>query len=204
MVNERYQLKYQKIRDIISDVADCANDELILVGGTALALFHIKHRISVDLDFVPTKGNGGNDIKLKEKLKGCISSKGYQTQRIRYQNQFAIQFENTGIKVEVFCPEYKIKKIEKHKVGESNLLVASVDDILEMKKIAYKERKASRDLFDIFFILKDKRSKTDLLTELINEFGPPENVEDIEDMVNKMDDYNLFKKVIQDANSASN
>jgi predicted nucleotidyltransferase component of viral defense system len=194
-------LKYEKILSILSDIAECTNEELILVGGTALALFHTKHRISVDLDFVPSKN--GDDAKLKEKLKGCMSSKGHKTQRTVYENQFVIQFDNTGIKVELFIPDYIFKKIEKHEFGDSNLLVASVDDIYEMKLISYKSRKASRDLFDIFFILKDKGLELDPIIELIKENGPPENLDEIEGMAYKKEDFNSFKKVVENASKAS-
>jgi predicted nucleotidyltransferase component of viral defense system len=196
MMNERYQLKYEKILEIIPDIADCINGDLILVGGTALAIFHTKHRISVDLDFILIKGS---DSELKEKLKGCMTNKGYQTQRAAYGNQFVIQFENTGIKVEIFSPDFKIKKIEQKKIGDSKLLVASIDDILEMKRISYQNRLAARDLFDIFFILKDKGTGFDVVIGLIRKFGPPENVDDLEGMVNKKEDFDLFKKVIENA-----
>ena len=104
-MNEKFQLKYQKILDIMPDIAECANKELILIGGTALSLFHLKHRISVDLDFIPIKTNGNSDVTLKERLKGCISKKGYRAQRSAYTNQFTIQFEETSIKVEILIPQ---------------------------------------------------------------------------------------------------
>lgn len=216
-MDERLRLKYEMILSILSDIAECTNEELILVGGTALALFHTKHRISVDLDFVPVvngtdldersssraREQSSRDAKLKEKLKGCMSSKGYRTQRTVYDNQFVIQFDNTGIKVELFCPDYTFKNIEKREIGESGLLVASVDDIYEMKLISYANRKAARDLFDIFFILKDKRLEFDIVFKLIKQNGPPENLDEIGGMANKEEDYELFKKVIKDASKAS-
>lgn len=63
----------------IEDVAECVDGELILIGGTALALFYLKHRVSIDLDFVPVKQN--TEDTAKEKLKGALSKKGYRTQQ---------------------------------------------------------------------------------------------------------------------------
>lgn len=198
-MNERFQLKYKKVLEVLPDVADCAGKELILVGGTALALFHMKHRISVDLDFVPLEGS---EIDLRQRLKGCITKKGYTTQRAAFSNQFVILFEDTGIKVEVFDPSYKIKKFEEHSVGETELLVASIDDILQMKLESYSQRLAPRDLFDIVFILKEKKAGFNLVDEMVHKLGMPENIDEIEGMVPKKEDFEFFKEVIRNASKA--
>src|SRR4030042_4198513 len=106
-MDDTYKRKYDRLLDILEDVAECAGDGLALAGGTALALFYLKHRVSVDLDFIPI---AGNEAALKEALKGCLSKKGYRTQRGAYTNQFMVQFEDTTIKVEIFRPSFKIGK----------------------------------------------------------------------------------------------
>ncbi len=193
-MNERLHLKYQKILEILPDVAECAGEGLVLAGGTALALFHLKHRISVDLDFIPMNES---EPEAKEKLKGKLTERGYRTQRSAYTNQFVIQFENTAIKVEIFKPSRKLEKIEKHMVGEIPLLVASEKDILEMKKEAYSERLAARDLFDIYCLVKE--SNLPLLSKILKAHGFPEDLSEIESMVENPDDYNSFVKVVNDA-----
>ena len=198
-MDERFQLKYKKVLEVLSDVAECTGENLILVGGTALALFHIKHRISVDLDLVPKKGD---EVDLKERLKGCITNKGYTTQRAAHQNQFVILFEETGIKVEVFDPSHKIKKIEEHTVGNNKILVASMDDILKMKLESYSERLATRDLFDIVFILRENKAGFGLVNKIIEKHGLPEKVDEIEGMIPDKEDFGFFKKVIEDASKA--
>ena len=138
-----FALKYARILEILPSVAECTDGKLILVGGTALAIFHLKHRLSVDLDFATL---GGDDAKAKEALKGCLSSKGVRAFRSRFSNQFVVHFEDTSIKVEVLPPSFKVKKAEWHSVGGSRLLVASLGDILRMKEAAYAEREEARDL----------------------------------------------------------
>ncbi len=200
-MNERFHLKYKKILDILPDVAECTGDRLVLIGGTALALFHAKHRISVDLDFVALEGD---ESEAKEMLKGCMTKKGYKTQRSAFQNQFVIQFEDSAIKVEVLSREHKVKKIEKHPVGNAMLLVASAGDILELKKSSYSDRRAARDLFDIYFLLKDSGSGVDTLRGLVRLNGPPRDIEEMEGMVLEHDDYESFKKVVEDASKTGN
>jgi predicted nucleotidyltransferase component of viral defense system len=199
-MEERFQLKYRRVLEALPDVAECADRRLILVGGTALALFHLNHRISIDLDFVP---NGGVDTKLKEDLKGCLTGKGYRTQRAAYANQFIIQFEDTSIKVEVFESDYKIKNAEEVGLGNSRILVASAGDILQMKLRSYVDRNEARDLFDIVFILKERGEGFDCIRGLIEKDGYPKNVDEVEGMAVRKEDYIFFRKVIGDAPKTS-
>jgi predicted nucleotidyltransferase component of viral defense system len=199
-MKEAFELKYRKVLEILPDVAECANRDLVLVGGTALALFHLNHRVSVDLDFIPVKGN---DEELKERLKGCLTKKGYTTQRAAHINQFVIQFENTGIKIEIFSPNTQIRRIEEHVYGNRLILVASVEDIMHLKQESYLDRRAARDLFDIVFILKDQGGDFSQISELIGKVGQPDDIQGIEAMVLKKEDYEFFRKVIKDASETS-
>lgn len=194
-MDEKFRKKYERVKNIINDIAECTDKKLILAGGTALALFYLKHRISVDLDFVPVKGD---EEKLKQELKGCLTKKGYRTIPAVYKNQFVIQFEDTSIKVEIFLPEYKIKKMNEFRVGNSKLLVASLEDILELKIESYKNRKEARDIFDILFILKKQNKKFGLVKKLIRENGKPENEEEMKKVIENEENYQFLKRVIKD------
>lgn len=193
-MDKQMERKYKRILEILPDVAECAQQKLILVGGTALAIFYLQHRISIDLDFVPFSGK---DIELKEKLKGCLSKKGYRTSVGAYSNQFVINFEDTGVKVEVFQPEVMIKEFKKHPIKESEILVASLDEMLEMKMRTYEKRKEARDLYDIYCILKEKKADFGTLKELLKN-GMPVNMGDLTGMV-KEREYGIFKKAVDDA-----
>ena len=195
-MDEPFHRKYGRVLEILPDVADCAKGKLALVGGTALALFYLNHRVSVDLDFVVLDGN---DEKLKEELKGCITKKGYRTIRGAYKNQFIIQFEDTSIKVEVLGSEYKLKRCEERVFGNSKIKVATLDDLLRMKKEAYESRNEARDLFDIFCMMKGKDSNFEVVKKLIAKFGTPKEIGEIGQMASNPDDFERFKKVLSNA-----
>jgi len=195
-MDESFKRKYKKVLEILPDVAECAQGNLILVGGTALALFYLKHRVSVDLDFVPI---AGDETKLKEELKGCLSKKDYRTTPGAFQNQFVVQFEDTSIKVEVFEPDRKIRKVQEHIFGGAKIKVASLDDILQMKLSAYADRKEARDLFDLFCIIKAKTGSLGVVKKLISKSGMPKNIDDIGAMAMTLDDAAEFQKVVFDA-----
>jgi len=197
-MNETFKIKYRKLLEILPDVAQCAGEKLVLVGGTALSLFYFNHRLSIDLDFVPIEGD---ETMHKEMLKGCLSKKGYRTIIGAFKNQFIIQFEDVSTKIEIFKPNQKIKKVEKKIFGGTELLVASLEDILKMKIDAYKERKEARDAFDIYFILKSKEESLDELYSLLRKFGKPKNIELLSLLVLDKNEIKLFKKVVDDASS---
>ncbi|VVB58335.1 Nucleotidyl transferase AbiEii toxin, Type IV TA system [Candidatus Anstonella stagnisolia] len=192
-MDNTFERKYKRVLEILPDVAQCAQGKLVLVGGTALALFHLKHRVSVDLDFVPLQGS---DTKLKEELKGCLTKKGYHTTAGSFTNQFVVQFEDTSIKVEIFIPEHKIKRIEERDFGAAKIQVASLEDILQMKIAAYGDRKEARDLFDIFCILKSGSSDFGIMEKLISKSGMPQNSKDIELMALNPSDAAELRKML--------
>lgn len=195
-----FALKYARILEILPSVAACTEGKLVLIGGTALAVFHLKHRLSVDLDFATL---GGDDVRAKEALKGCLSAKGVRAFRSRFSNQFVMHFEDTSIKVEILPPSFKVEKPEWHGVGESRLLVASINDIFRMKNEAYAERKEARDLFDVMMILKSKGDSLLPLASMVKKHGAPKNMERLEAMVFSKDDFEEFKKGVSNASKTS-
>ncbi|MFH1261197.1 MAG: nucleotidyl transferase AbiEii/AbiGii toxin family protein [Candidatus Micrarchaeota archaeon] len=192
-MDKLFQKKYGRILESIEDIAECSQGELILVGGTALALFYLKHRVSVDLDFVPLKKQ--KDETIKEKLKGALSKKGYKTQRTAYTNQFVIQFEDCCVKVEIFTPEKSIKENAEFQIGQQKIRVASIKDLLDMKLETYAGRLEARDLFDIIFILKKMRQDKKTAIDLIKKYGKPKNIEELRRMVTELD-YIYFEEVL--------
>lgn len=198
-MEKQFYAKYSRLLEALPDVAECAAGKLALVGGTALTLFYLKHRISIDLDFVPI--GKGNDARLKEGLKGCLSKKGYTTLRVSYTNQFVIQFDDSSIKVEVFHPQTKVLSFEEHPFGNAKLKVASLDDLFRMKSEAYLDRRAARDLFDCVCIMRQKDDFS-RLGELVRDGLPDDLAEAGELAFNKVD-YDFFLKVVDDASKTS-
>lgn len=194
-MDKKLRTRYQHILESMEDIANCTNGELVLVGGTALAIFYLKHRVSVDLDFVPIENK--DDVELKKKFKGALSRKGYNTGRTTFTNQFVIQFGDSSVRVEIFHPKRKIKQINELSVGEQKIKVASLDDLLEMKFDAYRERKEARDIYDIVSIFKRNGEDMGRAVELVKKFGAPKNLEELKGMVNDIECYTALEEVLK-------
>lgn len=196
-MENKFQKKYLKIEEIMPDIAACADMKLILVGGTALTIFYLKHRASVDIDFIPIDLKD-EDIHAR-RLKGEFSKRGYRASRSAYTNQFVINFENTTIKVEIFVPEgHKSIDPEQHDVGGKMILVARLEDLVKMKNETYATRKQGRDLYDIYCIPEVHGGGADAVKRLIAQHGKPVGLDSVAMMVFDQNKFKEFIKVITD------
>jgi len=84
------------------------------------------------------------------------------------------------------------------------MLVASLADIFRMKEDAYSERKEARDLFDILAILKSQGKPLAPVVQLIKKHGAPKNMERLERMVFRKEDFKEFETVVFNASKNGN
>ncbi len=187
--------KYTNILNSLENIAKCTEGRLMLIGGTALAVFYLNHRVSVDLDFVPLVEK---EEKAKERFKGALSNAGYRTLRTAFTNQFVLQFENASVKVEIFMPDRKLMVPEERKVGSSVIKIATLNDLFEMKKDAYFNRKKARDIFDIFAILRKHNTGCQEINEILKKYGNPEDLEELKAMIIDKECFADFERVLRD------
>lgn len=145
-------LDQQNILKIISrDKVIC--NHFYLTGGTALAEFYFKHRLSEDLDFFAEEEFEAQFITVffkKNKEKMGIKKVDYESSFNR--NLFFLHLKNKNIiKTEfTFFPFPRIEK--KIKIG--NLFVDSLLDIAVNKIFTIYQKPRSRDFIDLYLILK--------------------------------------------------
>jgi len=162
-------LKQKRVIELLPFIAKCINGQGVLVGGTALALFHLTHRISIDIDLAVE----GDEVLLLRELKGCLSKAGFHTKTTAHKNVFTVHFQETAVRVEMFVPEIKIKQPKDIVVSGATLKIGSLEDLFEMKMLAYKQRKLSRDLFDLWSMLKVIKGISKKFSDILSENGLP-------------------------------
>jgi len=147
-------LHQKKILELISK-EKYFTQRFYLTGGTALAEFYLKHRISEDLDFFSEKEVNPIPIVrfLKEKAK-VLNLEKYDTRRILGLYSFFLRFKDKNI-LKVDFSYYPFLRIEKGaKFG--NLEINSIYDIGVDKVQTVILQPRARDFIDIYFILKEK------------------------------------------------
>jgi len=146
----------QILKNIYTDIS--ISSVLGFKGGTAIYLFYGLPRFSVDLDFDLL--NSTKERIVFEKIKGILKNYGeLKEERIKRHTLFFLlsySKEAQDIKIEIskrtFGSNYEIKNY----LGIS-MLVMKKEDLFAHKLVALLERKrpANRDLFDLWFFLKN-------------------------------------------------
>ena len=132
-------------------------DNFYLTGGTALAEFYLRHRLSEDLDFFSENEFEPQDISIffkKVKKEGKIRKVEYQ-QSFNRNLFFLNLIDGDKIKAEfTYFPFARIEK--KEKIG--NLHIDSLLDIAVNKVFTIYQNPRSRDFIDLYFILKKDKN----------------------------------------------
>jgi len=146
----------KKILEVISkDKLICAN--FYLTGGTALAEFYLKHRLSEDLDFFSENEFDPQDVSVfLAKIKRTAKIKKVEYQQSFNRNLFFLDLTNDDkIKTEfTYFPFIRIEK--KMKMG--SLYIDSLLDIAVNKVFTIYQKPRSRDFIDLYFILERNRN----------------------------------------------
>lgn len=127
-----------------------------LTGGTALAEFYLRHRLSEDLDFFSEEEIDSQTVfsflKSIQKLAGI---KKIDAQQSFNRNLFFLRLQDGDvIKTEfTYFPFLRIEK--KNKIG--NLFVDSLFDIAVNKVFTIYQKPRSRDFIDLYLILQTKK-----------------------------------------------
>jgi predicted nucleotidyltransferase component of viral defense system len=172
MVGKSVLSKNQKdILAIISkDKLIC--DNFYLTGGTALAEFYLRHRLSEDLDFFSENEFEPQAVSVfLEKIKNIAKIKKVEYQQSFNRNLFFIDLID-GDKIKTEFTYFPFERIEKkEKIGD--LYIDSLLDIAVNKVFTIYQKPRSRDFIDLYFILqKDKSfSLDDLVKKAQIKFG---------------------------------
>ena len=195
---EKIQARQKRVIEILPNIAKCVNGRAVMIGGTALSLFYLNHRMSIDIDLAVDSDSD----KFAREVKGCLSKTGFEAKRTTYTNVFTVNFPETAVRIEFMELSMKPSEINEFPSGNAIMKVASLPKLLELKAIAYKERKLHRDVFDIWAILRYEKKDMKLLENIIRRYGLPKDDESYLKMMGiSDDDIKSFLKVIKDASA---
>ncbi len=140
-----------KILEAISKDKTLCQD-FYLTGGTALAEYYLKHRLSEDLDFFSEREFDPQAISVFfAKNKKSLGIKKVDFQQSFNRNLFFLYLKNDIIKTEfTYFPFPRIEK----KIKENKLFIDSLADIAVNKLFTIYQKPRSRDFIDLYLILK--------------------------------------------------
>lgn len=123
-----------------------------LTGGTALAEYYLRHRLSEDLDFFSEEEFDPQAISVFfAKNKKSLGIKKIDFQQSFNRNLFFLRLKNDIIKTEfTYFPFPRIEKNAK----KDKLSIDSLIDIATNKLFAIYQKPRSRDFIDLYLIIK--------------------------------------------------
>ena len=145
----------REVLELISDER-YFTDRFYLAGGTALAEFYLKHRISEDLDFFTEKQevNPIPIVRFFENKSKILKLTKIETKRVLGLYTFFLNFQDKKV-LKVDFNYYPFPRIEKG-VKFKNLEIESIYDIGVDKVHTLALRPRARDFIDVYFIIREK------------------------------------------------
>ena len=144
--------------------ATAAGQQFYLTGGTALAAFHLHHRVSVDLDLFTLDDLALReaDILLPQLAASMNCHLGAMRRTEHYREVFLEPETGDPLKIDIvrdFGPQYG----EHIRLGQ--VIVDSIENIGANKLTAILGRTEPKDFVDLYFILRAGYSFDDLLAK---------------------------------------
>ncbi len=139
-------------REILVGLSDneTIGNSYFLTGGTALSVFYLHHRTSIDLDLFTIKKTPMEDI-----YHWITRRWGSESKRIHF-NDFILQMVIKGVKIDiVYDPISFDEERERYQFSENkSITVDSLKNITSNKLSAMVSRREVKDFLDFFFINK--------------------------------------------------
>ncbi|TSC92282.1 MAG: hypothetical protein CEN89_771 [Candidatus Berkelbacteria bacterium Licking1014_7] len=157
MENKPFELnKFQKT--ILKELANSPlKDNFYWTGGTALAFFYLKHRLSYDIDLFSNKQFEYTVVKkLVDKIAKATKINKIEEKKIHDRWEFLIS-NDQNIRIDFVF--YDHKQINPRKQWQG-VWVDSLEDMAANKTLALIDRHDPKDAFDIYYILT-KHNYTD-------------------------------------------
>ncbi len=139
-----------------------------LSGGTALAAFYLKHRLSDDLDFFTMEPPDTIFLDhFMQTLKKSLKAKEIHYEKLYDRRLFTLKWTKEVLKVEFTI--YPFPQFKKPQV-KGGVRIDSLRDISANKLMALLDRFEPKDFVDLFFLLKERRLE-DLVCDTEKKFG---------------------------------
>ncbi len=127
-----------------------------LSGGTALSAFHLRHRLSDDLDFFTKEEVRLTDVSVCVlKIRDAIKATDVRSDRLHDRHLFFFTHSDGELKIEF--SRYPFDQFEEPRAdNEYGVRVDSLRDIAANKLVALLDRFDPKDFVDLYFLLQDR------------------------------------------------
>ncbi len=148
-----------------ASAVEALRSSFVLTGGTALAAYHLHHRLSEDLDFF-TRVPRAVPLAV-ESLLASLPAAGFEIEVVRSFPSFAeLSASGHGETLKLDLAEDTPFMLAPPTPGVAEgMAVESIQDISANKLAALFDRAAPKDFVDVFFLVRDRAPLDDLVEE---------------------------------------
>ena len=159
----------------------------VLHGGTAIWRCYSGNRFSEDIDVYIAK-----DKEKINKIFDSLEKKGFQInkKRIKENSLYStLEFNATIVRFEALFKSIKKPFLKEYENSEGiliNVFTLSPKDLIKEKMAAYLKRKKIRDLYDLFFLLRHIKDRTEVdihLKSFIKNFASPVDEQNLKTII---------------------
>jgi len=164
----RKKILTEKQELLISHLPEEIQTNFYLTGGTALSAFYLGHRLSEDMDFFTDAEEKMAPIEfLTGIIRSLPSLDHLHFERLFDRRIFVATFKDNQI-LKVEFTSYPFKSLDDRlRVGK--LVVDSLLNLITGKLFAMADRLDPKDFVDLYFVLKNKGLKLEILIKLTEE-----------------------------------
>lgn len=164
----RKKILTEKQELLISHLPEEIQTNFYLTGGTALSAFYLGHRLSEDMDFFTDAEEKMAPIEfLTGIIRSLPSLDHLHFERLFDRRIFVATFKDNQI-LKVEFTSYPFKSLDDRlRVGK--LVVDSLLNLITGKLFAMADRLDPKDFVDLYFVLKNKGLKLEILVKLTEE-----------------------------------
>ena len=164
----RKKILTEKQELLISHLPEEIQTNFYLTGGTALSAFYLGHRLSEDMDFFTDAEEKMAPIEfLTGIIRSLPSLDHLHFERLFDRRIFVATFKDNQI-LKVEFTSYPFKSLDDRlRVGK--LVVDSLLNLITGKLFAMADRFDPKDFVDLYFVLKNKGLKLEILIKLTEE-----------------------------------
>ncbi len=169
-------------------------EKFYFTGGTALSLYYLQHRLSVDLDFFSEDKFDINEVITRLNNWKKLSEFSFTQTNIENTHIFLLEFpKNQTVKIDINF--YPYKPLKKHRWIDG-IKVNSQLDIAVNKMIAISQRTEVKDFVDLYFLLKEF-TLWDLMDGVKVKFGFKTDPVFVASDFSKVDSFENMPKMIK-------
>lgn len=175
-----------KAQDIVVETLYKIFDDAVIHGGTAIWKCYKGNRFSEDIDvYIPKNLEKINQFFNQLEKKGFLIEKKKIGEKSIYST---LKFNNTLVRFEAIFKKYP-GVLKEYETAESNFMTIytlTPEEFINEKVNAYSERRKIRDLYDIFFLLRYVKNKSEVkkhINNLIKNYKKPLDESDLKILI---------------------